>query len=210
MRVRILKASKNTYWYTDKIGEEFEVSLDTSKSGYINKVILDCGSHTRFIDREDCKIVSVTTALPAFPADKWKMRVSNTKEVQYVNAVMTKVLGERQLGHNARYDTIGYMYFGCGDPNGITTTQRTADDDNYFINKDAPEITFEQFCEHYGPPKEAVNAKMLLADVNGIAEAPKRVVKEQLRNAEPRTAPLSLAEANEVVRSGVDAMYWWK
>ena len=54
MRVRIVRSSGAEYWYSNRIGEEFEVRLAGSKYCVIK---LETNSSISLIDKEDCIII---------------------------------------------------------------------------------------------------------------------------------------------------------
>jgi len=58
MRVKIMKCSKDVYWYSDKIGQEFEVSDDGSFYYAIEDTVY--GERT-LIAKLDCEIIEIKT-----------------------------------------------------------------------------------------------------------------------------------------------------
>jgi hypothetical protein len=59
MQVKIIKSSRQTYWYANKIGDVFEVDKRTRMGGYTDYIVKperrsDC-EFSRIIDTVDCE-----------------------------------------------------------------------------------------------------------------------------------------------------------
>jgi len=87
MKVKIVKASKPTYWYAWHIGETFEVQ---DISGYRSYTVINNPKFTNHcIDKRDCEIISETVKIP-FTFSAWdkdrsqKVWTSDGREVTQV------------------------------------------------------------------------------------------------------------------------------
>lgn len=56
MKVKILKAELDSYWYADKIGEKFKVEDNNSHGEWI-LLKNETGDESRFIQKSDCEII---------------------------------------------------------------------------------------------------------------------------------------------------------
>jgi len=131
-KVKIIKAKLDTYWYSGKIGEIFEIEYDEKNIAYNNFRVLDDTNSGYFIDGEDFKIISIdgkhvkpqppikeipticalfkqTAGIAYFDFFAWWREPPTVKELLSITDINITVIGEL-LDGNVVKDIFGNKY----------------------------------------------------------------------------------------------------
>lgn len=74
MKVKVIKATRQTYWYANRLGQEFEVepSLETNNPHFIYKTIFD--DRTMYFNKNDVEIIQENVQMFDLKKEKWFIR----------------------------------------------------------------------------------------------------------------------------------------
>ena len=102
MKVKIVKCSGDSYWYKNRIGEEFEVELD-SEDRYKTKEIQIMGAVASFIQVSDCEIIEDEVKQSTTPAHyKEELSIYKISEIYELNSyefdIIKRVMRCRKKG----------------------------------------------------------------------------------------------------------------